>query len=246
MSIYHYNVIEIKKINYTKGEFTMKRTTRQRRRKQMMVRRRIFTSLMILTCIMIIGKVNKMVATRTNTAIASDIVYEPCLSEDIPKPNIDLTWEELASLSEEAVSIRTFETEPLSLELQEYANTMCEEYDFPIEVFMALMKQESDYRADAYNPDGSYGITQIRYLNHDWLNKELDVDDFFDARQNMDAGLFILSHYREVYKPDSMHMLLMMYNMGPNRAKKSFAKGIYSSEYSRSIMEHAKFLGYEM
>ena len=68
--------------------------------------------------------------------------------------------------------------------------------------------------------------------------------DPMNPYDNIDASIFILSKYIKDYNCDNYHILLMNYNMGHGNAVECFNSGIYSSEYSRTIMEYAKDYGY--
>ena len=141
---------------------------------------------------------------------------------------------------------KIIESEELSAELQHFAYNLCKENDFPFEIFMAIMQKESTYNPDAISADGKdQGICQIRSTNYEWITNETGITDFMDPKENMEASMFMLKNIEETYEPESIHQLLMMYNMGPTGAKNLFAQGIYSSKYSRYIVDYARNLGYE-
>lgn len=142
-------------------------------------------------------------------------------------------------------SKKIFESEELSAELQWYAKDLCDENDIPLEIFMALMYRESCYTPSLISSDGhDYGLCQIRDINHEWISEEIGVTNFLDAKQNMQASMFMLKVAMSYYD-DTWHEILMTYNGGPGYAKRLFSQGIYSSHYSRAIMEKARELGYE-
>lgn len=198
-----------------------------------------------------IVKTNKALQELKPYAASTD-TYEVELPEVIYENSMGIsTWEELSSIfpssvefvdedmyTEENIS-RLLLDQPLDENVQLYLMEKADEYDFPFELLMSLIYQESSYIYDTVSPDGSYGLMQVRYTNHQWLNGELGLTDFYDPYQNIDGGVFILDHYRENYNPENYHQLLMMYNAGPTSARKSFNNGIYSSKYSRSIINRA-------
>lgn len=221
----------------------------------MMIRRRNFFTfiIIVLTLICMNQKVVnnssktlkefKTYAASSDTYEVPDVMYENSMGIS--------TWEELSSIfpssvefidesmyTEENIS-RLLLDQPLDENVQLYLMEKADEYELPFELLMSLIYQESSYRYDAVSPDGSYGLMQVRYTNHQWLNEELGLTDFYDPYQNIDGGVFILDHYRENYNPENYHQLLMMYNAGPTSARKSFNNGMYSSKYSRSIMNRA-------
>lgn len=203
----------------------------------------------LVIILMVIG--TTVILTRPSTgtnpeespASTKYIVDVDNADEDVSEVEENIEWEELAIISAEALSVKE---EPKSIttkeEIIKIASELCDEYDFPLNVFLGLINQESTFRIDAYNKDGSYGLCQINKVNHSWMKKELGITNFYDPKSNMEAGLFILKHYENTYNPDSMHMLLMMYNMGPNRAKDFFNDGIFSSKYSKDIINYATTL----
>lgn len=141
---------------------------------------------------------------------------------------------------------KIIESEDLSAELQNYAFNLCEENEFPFEVFMALMYKESTYNPDCISKDGrDKGICQIRDVNYKWLHDNLGELDYLNPKDSMKASMFIIKDIEARYNPKTIHHLLMMYNMGPTGAKKLIKNGSESSKYSRSIMEYASSIGYK-
>lgn len=122
---------------------------------------------------------------------------------------------------------------PLSEELQEYTQDVCEEYGVSYPLVLAIMKQESEFRADAISATGDYGIMQINDGNHEWLEGALGITDWLDPEQNILAGVYVLSQIDY----DDPHQVLMSYNCGPSGAKSLWADGIYSTAYSRAVVE---------
>lgn len=129
---------------------------------------------------------------------------------------------------------------PLTRELQEYTFTLCEESNLDYEMVLAMMDQESDYREKVISKTSDYGIMQINKVNHEWLEEELGIEDFLDAKQNILAGIRMLSELTEKY--EDPHQALMAYNCGEAGAKRLWDKGETTSEYSRSIMARAEEL----
>lgn len=122
----------------------------------------------------------------------------------------------------------------LSEELQHYTQDVCEEYGVSYPLVIAIMKKESEFLPDAVSVTDDYGIMQINDVNHEWLEEDLGVTDWFDPKQNILAGVYILSQFNE-YK--DVHQILMSYNCGPSGAKKLWAEGVYHTAYSRSVVE---------
>ena len=122
----------------------------------------------------------------------------------------------------------------LSEELQHYTQDVCEEYGVSYPLVIAIMKKESEFRSDAVSATNDYGIMQINGWNHEWLEGALGIPDWFDPQQNILAGVYMLAQFNGY---EDVHQILMSYNCGPSGAKKLWAEGVYSTAYSRSVVE---------
>ena len=120
--------------------------------------------------------------------------------------------------------------------LQVYTYKTCEKYNVTdyYTLVMALMWVESRYDASAISATNDYGLMQINKGNHEWLSEQLAISDFLDARQNIEAGVYLLSS--NLLKYGDVHKALMAYNMGPRGASKEWDKGLYTSAYSRKVV----------
>lgn len=133
---------------------------------------------------------------------------------------------------------------PLSEELQDYIFTITEAYGVPCDVVIAIIRQETNYRANATGAAGEKGYMQIHPVNFEWLIEDLGVTDFYDPEQNILCGVYMLSRLYEKY--DTTAEVLMCYNCGETGAKRLWAQGYTSTEYTRSIAAHIealKFIG---
>jgi soluble lytic murein transglycosylase-like protein len=108
---------------------------------------------------------------------------------------------------------------------------------------MIACESEGNVRALNHNKNGSHdkGLMQINSCNFDWLRKELGITDFYDPRQNIQCGCYILGLLSQKYT--NVHRALMSYNMGERRTRKLWNKGIRSSRYSRRVMENYRKKG---
>lgn len=125
---------------------------------------------------------------------------------------------------------------PLDFEVQDYLFKQCEKYDVPVELVLALIKKESNFKANAISRTNDYGLMQINKVNHKSLKKELGVTDFLDAKQNILCGVYILSGHLKSVDGD-IHKALMQYQFGIAGAKRLWRKNIYSSKHSRSVVK---------
>ncbi len=125
--------------------------------------------------------------------------------------------------------------------LLEYINTLCETYELPPQLIYAMIERESSWKADALNAAGNcIGLMQISTVNLDWLEESLGVEDLYDPYQNVLSGISMIAAYIDTY--GDYHMALMCYNCGSGGAQKLFDQGIYSSSYSRWIVERMEQL----
>lgn len=86
------------------------------------------------------------------------------------------------------------------------------------------------------NTNGSvdYGISQINSCNLKEF-KSLGYTDIFNVDQNIQYGTLKLKWAYDKYQ--NWEQAYMVYNMGDGGASRLFKKGIYSSKYSRKVMD---------
>lgn len=124
----------------------------------------------------------------------------------------------------------------LSSELQEFASLECESKAVPFEVVMAVMSVENQkFDPKVISLSNDYGLMQINKINHAWLRDKHGIDNLLDAKQNIRAGIIILSNLYEKYA--HVNEVLMAYNHGEAGAKRLWSKGIYETAYTRKVME---------
>lgn len=130
---------------------------------------------------------------------------------------------------------------PLEEDLQRYTYSLCVDYGIPTwyEFILAQMWKESDFNADIVgnvNRNGTldYGLLQINEINVEWLNKTLGIKDLLDAKQNIRAGVYIVSTLVKQFEDE--HLVSMAYQYGPTGAKRLWAVGRTSTEYSHELL----------
>jgi len=131
----------------------------------------------------------------------------------------------------------------LSPELQDYTRVVCDKCDVPFELALAVMQVESSFRVDAVN-DQSYGLMQIHKINWARLSSKLGIDDFMEPKNNIMAGVHMLSEL--ISKYGEYEAVLVCYNRGEAGAQKCWDKEIYSTAYSRKVLKiYSDFLKQE-
>lgn len=125
---------------------------------------------------------------------------------------------------------------PLELDIQRHIFDECQLHEVPYELAMAVMYVETGgtYKTDLRSRTNDNGLFQINDVHKQWL-KELGINDLYNPYQNSSAGIWILKD--ALSKGDNIHTSLMVYNMGHGGARKLWKKGIYSSKYSRKVVE---------
>lgn len=122
---------------------------------------------------------------------------------------------------------------PLSLELQDYIRSLCDEKGVPMSLIMAIIEVESYFRPDLISGTNDYGLMQINICNHDWLREKHGITDFLDPFQNVLCGITILAdHYNRFGDVDKA---LMAYNLGANGAKKKWNNNIFETRYTEKV-----------
>ena len=119
---------------------------------------------------------------------------------------------------------------PLASELQDYTHQKSLEYGIDYSIVFALMYYESRFTITAHNKGSDCrGIMQIsqRYYGKDC--------DLFDPYVNIEKGISMLASYYNTYR--DYNKALMCYNMGCGGASSCFKKGVYSTSYSRKIVD---------
>ena len=125
---------------------------------------------------------------------------------------------------------------PLELDIQRHIFDECQLHEVPYELAMAVMYVETGGTFDSSlrSKTNDSGLFQINDVHKQWL-KESGITDLYNPYQNSSAGIWILKD--ALGKGDNIHTSLMVYNMGHGGARKLWKKGIYSSKYSRKVVE---------
>ena len=117
---------------------------------------------------------------------------------------------------------------PLSADLQHYVLNLCSKYGLDPAVVFAVMYCESRFNANASN-----GVcTGLMQLHRNYFSGNL-YDPYNNAKQGIQSLAELYNEHGDY------HMALMCYNMGSGGASKYFNQGIYTSSYSRKVLEKA-------
>jgi soluble lytic murein transglycosylase-like protein len=123
---------------------------------------------------------------------------------------------------------------PLSHDVQNIIFSECSAKKVPTDLVVALIAVESNYRSNCISQTHDYGLMQINVCHMDSLSKQLKITNLLDEKQNIKAGVHMLSWIVDKYK--DINKVLMVYNCGESGAKKLWKQGVYSTDYTRKVM----------
>ncbi len=124
---------------------------------------------------------------------------------------------------------------PSTAQLQAMAAQAAQQYGVPVNVFQALVEQESGYQTQAISSAGAVGLTQLMPATA----ASMGVTDPSDPAQSLAGGAKYLSQLLSEFR--SVPLALAAYNAGPGAVK--FYQGIppyaQTQSYVASIMKNA-------
>lgn len=161
-----------------------------------------------------------------DTAPAAQETAEP------DKPSASDLWSDDGSLHR----IKPLDVD-LDAETQWAIFAACEYDPGLFSLVMAIAEHESEFRPDLLGDNGqSVGMMQINTRWHTGRAEALGVTDLTDPVQ---CAIVAIDYLRELesrygFEPESEE-LLCAYNIGPAGTRKAQEKGIYSTDYSRTV-----------
>lgn len=130
--------------------------------------------------------------------------------------------------------------------VQVYLWCLCYDMDIDYYIAVAMIERESGYRWDATSSDGTTkGYMQIYDKWHTARMQAEGVEDIYNPYGNIRVGLNLLQELIGKYG-DNYHRVLMSYNMGETGCKNANERGVYSTDYSRGILQRARELEQEI
>lgn len=125
---------------------------------------------------------------------------------------------------------------PLDVDVQEYIYYLSNSYNIDYSLIMAVIDIESGFNADMVSSTNDFGLMQINKCNHKWLQETLGITNFLDAKQNTNAGIYVLRRLFEANGDDTVKVL-MAYNLGQAGAERCWKQGIHSTPYTEKIIK---------
>lgn len=131
---------------------------------------------------------------------------------------------------------------------QVYLWCICKNAGVDYYMVLALIERESGYKWDATGDNGnSKGLMQIQERWHTERMEALGVYDLYNPFQNMRVGVNYIKEIQDRYLASSgAHCVLMVYNMGASGANNLWAEGIYSTAYTKQILQRAQEIKQEL
>lgn len=99
---------------------------------------------------------------------------------------------------------------PTTEELRVLIEDLADRHGVDLKLAHAVIQVESNYRVDAVSPKGAMGLMQLMPATA----RQYDVENPFDPRQNVDAGLRHLRGLLDRYGAGSERLALAAYNAG--------------------------------
>jgi len=124
---------------------------------------------------------------------------------------------------------------PLSYDLQLYTYKMSVKYNVPYRVVMGLFGLESTWNKDVGIHNGYVGLGMLseRYAATYFANMGIDI---YTPKGNIEATCYVLSDKLASFD-GNVSYALMAYNLGTGGARTKIKKGIFSTGYSRRIID---------
>ena len=119
---------------------------------------------------------------------------------------------------------------PLSAELQLHIRDLCGRYNVDMPLVLAVIGQESNYKAGAVGDGGSsIGLMQIQPQHHQARMDTLGVMDLSDQYQNVEVGIDLLAE-------------LMDENKGTEWAVTAYNAGAGTADYHKTIGTRTEYV----
>lgn len=156
------------------------------------------------------------------------VIIEQATAE--PVETVEVSKTEISADTEQAPSVwQPWADIPLNDDFQEFLHERCEENNLAYSFIIALISVESNYHSDVISATNDYGLFQINICNH-----KAGVD-YLDPYENAEHALSMLGKLSRKYQ--DVETVLMAYNMGEGGAQSLWNQGIYSTEYSRKVLD---------
>lgn len=124
---------------------------------------------------------------------------------------------------------------PLDENILDFLKVTTDYYNLDYYLVLALIRHESNFNEKAIGNNESYGLMQIHKINHDWLKDELNIENFLNPYDNIEAGCHMLSDLFNKYEDENK--VLMAYNFGETGASRQWEQGINNTDFTNKVLE---------
>ena len=132
------------------------------------------------------------------------------------------------------IYMRTYDgSKPVTQYIKDYDDIIhkaSKRYGVDVSLIKAVIKAESDFDQHAVSSKGAQGLMQLMPGTAD----QMEVDDPFDAKDNIHGGTRYLSLMLEKYNKD-MRLALAAYNAGPEKVTEY--RGVPPYQETRTFIE---------
>lgn len=229
-----------------------RRTERAARRKRAARRRRLLLAavLVVIALVCLLFATTGEAADNGGQAAQEPVtIVAPIIAPDhVPTaPETDTAGEDPleAEKIEEALLAQGYFSDavPLPYDWQDIMRTACAEYGCPYPFALATADWETrgTFNMDAVGAVGEVGIMQLNPGPDGAYHADLQAatgQDPTTPAGNIVCGVYLLGQYLEKYEDPAK--AAMAYNMGEGGARKAWAAGITSTEYSAAVLEATK------
>ncbi|MBO4452475.1 MAG: lytic transglycosylase domain-containing protein [Clostridia bacterium] len=119
-------------------------------------------------------------------------------------------------------------------EYSEYVGKYCAEYDVPEPLVYAVIKTESNFKADAVSRVGAIGLMQLMPDTFSWLSRLMKVEEqpdmISDPETNIRYGVYYLHHLYNRFGGVSWDTALAGFNAGHGRVGNWLKDSRYSDD----------------
>lgn len=128
---------------------------------------------------------------------------------------------------------KTLEHWAYPIKYEDVIEAKAEEYDVPLSVIYAVIRQESGFDPEAESRVGARGLMQIMETSYEWIDyyrgeTGASWEDLYTPEVNADYGIWLLSYlYNEFGDWETVYAA---YNAGPNIVKKWLKNTEYSTD----------------
>ena len=140
---------------------------------------------------------------------------------------------------QKTITKKIYKSVPFTARFQKWIDNKCKAYGISTNVVMGVIETESNFTIKAMGDNGeAYGLMQVQKKWHKKRMQKVNAVNLLNCYDNVHVGIDYLA---ELYKANNKnwHKALMAYNGGQAYANRRVKNGIYSSEYSRNVMERA-------